>query len=106
MFAVFQCGGKQYNVSEGSIINVEKISNLSEGEIVDLGKVLFFSGEDKKVIIDQKILDKTLVSCKVVKHFKDDKIIVFKKKRRKNYRRKYGHRQLLTQLQVLGCKVI
>ncbi|MCL2403338.1 MAG: 50S ribosomal protein L21 [Coriobacteriia bacterium] len=98
MYAVVKTGGKQYKVAEGDVLNVEKI-DLEPGEKVDLD-VLLLSGDDN-VVTDPDALAKATVTAKVVEHFKDKKVIIFKFKRRKGYRRKRGHRQNLTRLEIV-----
>ena len=98
MFAVVKTGGKQYKVSEGDVIQVEKL----EGEVgaaVTLDQVLMV-GEDEDVQVGTPMLDGNQVAAEITEQLKDKKIIVFKKKRRKNYRRKNGHRQLVTRLKI------
>ena len=98
MFAVVKTGGKQYKVSEGDVIQVEKL----EGEVgaaVTLDQVLMV-GEDEDVQVGTPMLDGNQVTAEITEQLKDKKIIVFKKKRRKNYRRKNGHRQLVTRLKI------
>lgn len=98
MFAVVKTGGKQYKVSEGDVIQVEKL----EGEVgaaVTLDQVLMV-GEDEDVQVGSPMLDGNQVTAEITEQLKDKKIIVFKKKRRKNYRRKNGHRQLVTRLKI------
>ncbi|MFQ5451782.1 MAG: 50S ribosomal protein L21 [Nitrospinaceae bacterium] len=98
MIAVVSTGGKQYKVSKGAVIDVEKIDGQA-GETVTLNKVLMIDeGGDLKV--GAPYLEGITVTCEVARQFKGPKIIVFKKKRRKNYRRKNGHRQWYTQLKV------
>lgn len=90
MFAVVRTGGKQYRVSAGDKIAVEKLAG-DAGDAVTLGDVLFTSeGEAKGVT----------VSAEIVAQAKTDKIFVFKKKRRHNYRRRAGHRQQVTLLKI------
>ena len=91
MFAVIRTGGKQYKVAKDDKIRVEKI-DAKEGASVDLD-VLY--GEGGK---------KTTVKAKIVEHARDKKIVIFKKKRRQNYRRKKGHRQDRTILQITEVK--
>ncbi|MCL2746806.1 MAG: 50S ribosomal protein L21 [Coriobacteriia bacterium] len=98
MYAVVKTGGKQYKVAEGDVLSVEKL-DVEHGENVDLD-VLLLSGDDK-VVTDSGELAKAKVTAKVVEHFKDKKVIIFKFKRRKGYRRKRGHRQNLTRLEIV-----
>ncbi|UCD10733.1 MAG: 50S ribosomal protein L21 [Nitrospinaceae bacterium] len=98
MFAVVKTGGKQYKVAKGDVIQVEKLDH-GVGESVTLDKVLLFSEGDTHVP-GAPYVENCTVTCTVTGQEKAKKIIVFKKKRRKNYRRKNGHRQQLTRLMV------
>ena len=98
MFAVLSAGGKQYKVSQGDLIEVEKLES-NTGDTVTLDQVLMI-GEGENIEVGSPYVSGYKVSGEVVKQGKGDKIIVFKKKRRKNYRRKNGHRQLFTQLKI------
>lgn len=98
MIAVVQTGGKQYKVSEGDEIQVEKLDG-SVGDSINLDTVLV-CGEGGSAKVGAPFLEDCSVVCKVTEQFRGKKIIVFKKHRRKNYRRKNGHRQPLTRLKV------
>ena len=93
MFAVLNTGGKQYKVSQGDLIEVEKLES-DVGDTVTLSQVLMV-GEGEKVEVGSPYVSNCKVTGEVVEQGKGAKIIIFKKKRRKNYRRKNGHRQLL-----------
>ena len=97
MYAVIETGGKQVKVSEGSIIYVEKL-NVEAGEAYTFDKVLMVGGEDLKV--GTPYVDGVTVDATVDKQGKQKKIIVFKMKPKKKYRRKQGHRQPYTRLTV------
>ncbi len=98
MYAVIATGGKQYKVSEGDTIRVEKISG-DPGQQVLLDQVLLYSdGEEVKV--GQPTLSGAAVKARILEQGKARKILVFKYKRRKRYRRKQGHRQAFTALQI------
>jgi large subunit ribosomal protein L21 len=98
MYAVVNTGGKQYKVQEGEIFRVEKIPG-DIGSQVTFDKVLLFSdGENLK--IGQPVLDDIKVQGSIVEQNKAKKIIVFKFKRRKRYRRKQGHRQPYTAIRI------
>lgn len=100
MYAVVVTGGKQYRVTAGDTINVEKLEgNL--GDIVKLDQVLTLSGKDKSEVGAPTVAG-ALVEAQIVGQFKGDKVIIFKKKRRHNYRRKNGHRQLHTALHIVS----
>jgi large subunit ribosomal protein L21 len=98
MFAVIETGGKQYKVSVGSIIEVEKL-NAKEGEEVIFDKILLLN-KDGEILIGKPYLEGVKVVAKVLKQDKYPKVIVFKFKRKKHYRRKYGHRQPFTRLSI------
>ena len=98
MFAVLTTGGQQFKVSKGDVIQVDKLE-LKVGESVSLDKVLMI-GEGDKCDVGSPYLKGGKVHCEVTEQLKGRKIIVFKKKRRKKYRRKNGHRQLYTRLKV------
>lgn len=91
MYAVIETGGKQYRVNQGDIIKVEKLT-ADVGETVDFDRVLLV-GEGTDVKVGSPVVDGASVSGTVVEQDRHKKIIVFKMKRRKNYRRKQGHRQ-------------
>lgn len=98
MYAIVKAGGKQYKVSQGELVKVEKIPG-EVGSQVTLDQVcLVKDGEQLKM--GQPILPGAAVQCEIVGQGKAKKIIVFKMKRRKKYRRKKGHRQLFTTLKV------
>jgi len=97
MYAVLETGGKQYKVSQGDVISVEKLS-AKPGEKVELNKVLMIGGE--KTVIGNPLVKSAKVIGEVVGEGRGDKIIVFKMKRRKNYRRTNGHRQAFTSLKI------
>ena len=99
MFAVIKTGGKQYKVVKDDTIVVETIAG-APGSTVEINDVLMIGGDGKEPQVDA--LDKAAVFAEVVEQTKAPKIIVFKKKRRKNYRRKTGHRQNLTLLRITG----
>lgn len=98
MYAVFETGGKQYKVSPGELIKVEKL-NSNPGSEVQFEKVLMVQKEDG-TMIGHPYLDNVRVVGEVLEHKKGEKIIIFKYKRRKNYRRKKGHRQWYTALRI------
>lgn len=100
MFAVVKTGGKQYKVAENDIIKVERLPG-DAGSAVTLDQVLAV-GDDKGVKVGSPLVAGTVVSAEIVEQTRGDKIIVFKKKRRKNYRRTRGHRQELTVLRITG----
>ena len=96
MFAVVRTGGKQYRVAEGDKIAVEKLAGEA-GETIVLGDVLL-AGEGDDLADNAKVT----VSAEIIAQAKSEKVIVFKKRRRHNYRRKNGHRQQMTLLRILS----
>ena len=100
MFAVIRTGGKQYKVAKDDIITVEKLLG-KPGEKVQLGDVLMLGEEGKAPTVGTPLVEKASVTAEVLEQGKGDKVIVFKKKRRQNYRRTKGHRQEQTTLKVL-----
>jgi large subunit ribosomal protein L21 len=100
MYAVVQTGGKQYRVSPGDTIEVEKLEG-GIGDTVSLAPVLL-TGQGSEVTIGNPHLPNTHVEAQIVDQKRGKKIIIFKHKRRKNYRRKQGHRQYLTSLKITG----
>uniref|UniRef100_A0AAU7YKW5 Large ribosomal subunit protein bL21 n=1 Tax=Wolbachia endosymbiont of Oeneis ivallda TaxID=3171168 RepID=A0AAU7YKW5_9RICK len=93
MFAVIETGGKQYLVKKGSIIKVERVQ-AEEKEEVEINKVICVSSNGLSCSSN------AVVKAEVLEQCRDKKIIIFKKKRRKNYRRKNGHRQYITVLRI------
>lgn len=98
MFAVIKTGGKQYKVAPGDTLFVEKLPGEA-GEIVALDQVLML-GDDKGTTVGTPLVEGAAVAAEVLRQDRHAKVIVFKKKRRKNYRRTRGHRQETTVLQV------
>ncbi|TWJ09656.1 50S ribosomal protein L21 [Altererythrobacter ishigakiensis] len=94
MFAVVRTGGKQYRVAAGDKIAVEKLAG-DAGDTVTLGDVLL-AGEGEKLADASKVT----VSAEIIAQAKSEKVVVFKKRRRHNYRRKAGHRQQMTLLRI------
>ncbi|MCR8644136.1 50S ribosomal protein L21 [Paenibacillus sp. N1-5-1-14] len=98
MYAIIETGGKQYKVQEGDVLFIEKMT-AGEGEVVTFDRVLAVSKEDG-LVVGSPVVSGATVSAKVEKHGKDKKIIVFKFKAKKNYRRKQGHRQPYTKVVI------
>ncbi len=104
MFAIVETGGNQYRVAPGNKINVEKIEG-DDGSKITLENVLLVQNDDGTTLIGKPLLDNVKVEAEIVKTFKDEKVIDFVKRRRKNSRRKNGHRQLKTELKILDIKI-
>ncbi|MBE6464556.1 MAG: 50S ribosomal protein L21 [Eggerthellaceae bacterium] len=97
MYAIVKTGGKQYKVAEGDKLNIEKL-DAHVGETVALEAICIVDGD--KVEADPAKAAKVEVIAEVLEQFKGEKAIVFKFKKRKNYKRKKGHRQLLTRVEI------
>ena len=103
MYAVIKTGGKQYKVAKNDVIQVEKLAGEA-GSSINLEEVLLVA-DDKGVTVGAPTVDGATVTATVVEQARGDKIVVFKKNRRKNYRRKAGHRQDLTVLRIADIKI-
>lgn len=102
MYAIIESCGKQYKVAQGDVVFFEKL-DAEEGKKVTFDKVILVS-EDGKVQVGNPYVKDVKVEGKVVSHGKAKKIIVFKMKPKKNYRRKQGHRQPYTKVEITGIK--
>jgi large subunit ribosomal protein L21 len=102
MYAVIATGGKQYKVSEGQRVRVEKLPG-AVGDKVSFDQVLLIGGEGDPKVGAPTVKGAT-VEAKIEAQDRAKKIVVFKYKRRKNYRRKYGHRQPFTELEITKIK--
>ena len=98
MFAVIKTGGKQYKVAAGDVIAVEKLPHEA-GSDIDFDQVLMI-GDGASMTVGNPVIAGACVGAHVLEQTKGEKIIIFKKKRRQNYRRRHGHRQNLTLLQI------
>ncbi|MEZ4357157.1 MAG: 50S ribosomal protein L21 [Eubacteriales bacterium] len=99
MYAIFQTGGKQYKAEPDGFVYVEKIE-AKAGEKVEFDTLLFCDG--KKVSVGTPIVKDVKIKAEVVKQGKGQKVIVFKHKAKKDYKKKQGHRQPFTQLKILS----
>ena len=97
MYAIIATGGKQYTVSEGDIINVEKLG-VNAGDTVTFDQVLFVNDGEAKV--GDPTVARASVTASVVKETRDKKVIVYKYKRKTGYHKKNGHRQSFTQVKI------
>ena len=98
MYAVIKSGGKQHKVSEGEEILLEMLS-FDEGEVIEFSEVLAVN-KDGNLNVGKPLLEGAVVKGKVINHLKTKKITVIKMKRRKDYRKKQGHRQNLTKVKI------
>lgn len=101
MYAIVKTGGKQYKVAQGDVLNVEKL-DAEIGAEVSLDVLMLVDGAN--VTVGQPVVADAKVVAKVVEHGKGDKIVVFKYKPKKDYRKKQGHRQPYTKLEVVSVK--
>ncbi|WFD11524.1 50S ribosomal protein L21 [Tepidibacter hydrothermalis] len=98
MYAIVETGGKQYRVSEGDVLFVEKLE-ANAGDVVTLDKVLVCS-KDGNLVVGNPVVDGAKVEAKVLEQGKSKKVVVFKYKPKKDYRRKQGHRQPYTKIVI------
>lgn len=101
MFAIIQTGGKQYKVSVGDSVKVEKLE-LEVGTKVNFEVLL--TSDNGKIVAGNPVLNNVVCTAEVVEQGKGDKIVVYKYKAKKNYRRKQGHRQPYTKVKILEIK--
>ena len=99
MYAIIETGGKQYRVSEGDVVVIEKL-NANEGDTVEFDKVLLVDNEGNVTVGAPTVNGAKVVAEVVNPLVKGDKVIVFKKKRRKGYQKKNGHRQSFTRIKI------
>jgi len=102
MYAVVETGGKQYKVTEGATIDVERLSS-ELGETVELDRVMMVS-DGESVRVGSPVLDGTAVSATVIEHGRAPKVVVFKYRPKQRYRNKRGHRQEYTRLRIDAIK--
>ena len=98
-FAIIQTGGKQYKVKAGEILKVEKLSNLKPNSKIEFNEILAY-GDDKTAEIGSPKVEGAKVEADLVKNGKNRTVLIFKKRRRKNSRRKNGHRQLFSLVKI------
>ena len=99
MYAIIKTGGKQFTVKTGDVIEVEKLANEVGQEVV-FSEVLAIGTDDGKLNVGTPVVEGAQVTAKVLDQFRAKKLIVFKMKRRKGYRRTHGHRQNLTRVEI------
>ncbi len=99
MYAVFQTGGKQFRAEPGSHIRIPSLQ-AEPGDKVTFDQVLLAGDDDSQVKVGAPVVEGASVIAEVIRHGREKKLIVFKRKRRKNYRRKQGHRQGFTEIRV------
>ena len=99
MFAIFEFGGKQYKATKGTTLKLEKIQEKNKETFFD--KVLLVSDENNETIVGSPYVKGYAVHAKIIDTVKDKKVLIFKKKRRHNYRRKIGHRLTVTFVKII-----
>ena len=99
MYAVVRTGGKQYKVTKDAVLTVESLAG-EVGSKLTLGEVLLLGGDSPK--LGAPLVKGASIECEVLEHGQGEKVVAFKKKRRKNTHRKRGHRQHFTKVKVLG----
>ena len=97
---IFENRGKQYKAQKGDVLKLPRLNSLKKGDQFNIDKVIFYKNENGESIIGSPIVKNVTVKATVLEQVRDKKIIVFKKKRRHNYRRKIGHRQELTLVKI------
>ncbi|MBN2484490.1 MAG: 50S ribosomal protein L21 [Bacteroidales bacterium] len=102
MYAIVEIAGQQFKVEKNQKVFVHRLE-AEEGSNVDFDKVLLVDN-DGKIQVGSPVIDNTVVSAKVVSHVKGDKVLVFKKKRRKGYQKMNGHRQYMTEIVIEDIK--
>ena len=100
MYVIFEHKDKQYKVSKGDVIKLPKQSDLKKGDSIKFENILFVKNENGELQVGSPLVNGCIVEAEVIEQIRDKKIIVFKKKRRHNYRRKIGHRQYLTLIKI------
>ena len=105
MIAIFENRGKQYKAKVGDFLKLPKISELKKNDSVSFDKVIFMKDKSGQTVIGSPLINGIQIICQVIEQIREKKIIVFKKKRRHNYRRKIGHRQDLTLLKIKDIKI-
>ncbi|MDR2697117.1 MAG: 50S ribosomal protein L21 [Holophagales bacterium] len=103
MYAVIRTGGKQYRVEEGDILRVERL-NVEPKNIFSFDQVLFLE-KDGDVSVGRPVVSGASVEAEVIRHARSKKIVIFKSRRMKTYRRTQGHRQDFTEVRIKGIKV-
>ena len=98
-FAIIQTGGKQYKVKASDIIKIEKLENLKTKSKIEFNEILAY-GDDKTLEVGSPLVSGAKVEAELIKNGKNKTVLIFKKRRRKNSRRKNGHRQLYSLIKI------
>lgn len=99
MFAVFKSGNAQYKVQEKDELKIEKIEGEA-GSKVNFDEILLLGSDKKTCLVGTPFVKGAVIEAEIISTHKDDKVLVFKRKRRKNYRRMHGHRQEVTHIKI------
>ena len=105
MFLIFENGGKQYKVKKGDVLKLESF-DCKKDDIVKLENVTLFCNENNEIAIGSPFIQDAYVKVKILDIVKDQKVIIFKKKRRHNYRRKIGHRQQISVIKITDIQFL
>ena len=100
MFAVIKTGGRQFCISPNDVLKINKLNN-NKNDVVEIKDILMYSDDSSNVTVGTPLVNGATVKLQVLDQVKNDKVIIFKKHRRHNYRRKRGHRQDMTLVKVL-----
>ena len=98
-FAIIQTGGKQYKVKASDIVKIEKLENLKTKNKIEFNEILAY-GDDKTLEVGSPLVSGAKVEAELIKNGKNKTVLIFKKRRRKNSRRKNGHRQLYSLIKI------
>ena len=98
-FAIIQTGGKQYKVKTSDIVKIEKLENLKTKSKIEFNEILAY-GDDKTLEVGSPLVSGAKVEAELIKNGKNKTVLIFKKRRRKNSRRKNGHRQLYSLIKI------
>ena len=98
-FAIIQTGGKQYKVKASDIVKIEKLENLKTKSKIEFNEILAY-GDDKTLEVGSPLVSGAKVEAELIKNGKNKTVLIFKKRRRKNSRRKNGHRQLYSLIKI------
>lgn len=102
-YAIIETGGKQYRVAEGDVLDVERLKDVEPGDVISLDRVVLLHREGQ-VAVGAPYVEGARVRARVLDEHKDKKVIVFKYKPKVRYRRKVGHRQILSRIQIDGIE--
>ena len=98
-FAVIKTGGKQYKVKSGEILKIEKLTDIKANSKIEFNEILAY-GDDSKIEVGAPLVNGAKVEADLIKNSKNRTVLIFKKRRRKNSRRKNGHRQLYSMVRI------